>query len=121
MAEELLEEIVEEESQKDMYMTFKTGNEYFGISINNVNEIIGMQPITEVPEVEDYVRGLINLRGKIIPEGLFHHFYRIGKIDDGGRFIAPVIGYTAIPGLLGIGLTAQQYSKNKGANPVHDR
>lgn len=67
MAEEFLEEIPEEEYQKDMYMTFKTGNEYFGISINHVNEIIGMQPITEVPEVEDYVRGLINLRGKIIP------------------------------------------------------
>lgn len=67
MGEELLEEFMEEDTQKDMYMTFKTGNEYFGISISNVNEIIGIQPITEVPEVEDYVRGLINLRGKIIP------------------------------------------------------
>lgn len=67
MEEEFIEEYSEEDSQKDKYMTFKTGNEYFGISIMYVNEIIGMQPITEVPEVEDYVRGLINLRGKIIP------------------------------------------------------
>lgn len=67
MGEELLEELEEEDTQKDMYMTFKTGNEFFGISISNVNEIIVMQPITQVPEVEDYVRGLINLRGKIIP------------------------------------------------------
>lgn len=64
---EIDEEIDEEDTQKDMYMTFKTGNEYFGISISNVNEIIGMQPITAVPETESYIRGLINLRGKIIP------------------------------------------------------
>lgn len=64
MGEELLEEGV---NSRDMYMTFKTGDEYFGISINHVNEIVGMQPITKVPEVENYIRGLINLRGKIIP------------------------------------------------------
>ena len=71
MGEDQIQEIYEgygeEDAQKDMYMTFKTGNEYFGISISNVNEIIGMQPITAVPETEAYIRGLINLRGKIIP------------------------------------------------------
>ncbi len=56
-----------EEGQKGKYMTFKTGNEYFGIAINYVCEIIGIQPITAVPEVESYIKGLINLRGKIIP------------------------------------------------------
>lgn len=64
--DEVLEE-EEEDTQKDMYMTFKSGDEYFGISISYVNEIIGMSSITQVPEAEDYVRGLINLRGKIIP------------------------------------------------------
>ena len=48
-------------------MTFQTGREYFGIGISYINEIIQMQPITAVPEVEDYIKGLINLRGKIIP------------------------------------------------------
>ena len=48
-------------------MTFQTGKEFFGISISYVNEIIVMQPITAIPEVEDYIKGLINLRGKIIP------------------------------------------------------
>lgn len=56
-----------EEGQRGKFMTFKTGNEYFGIAINYVSEIIGIQPITAIPEVEDYIKGLINLRGKIIP------------------------------------------------------
>ena len=67
MAEEINEELLEEDSQKGKFMTFKTGKEYFGISISYVNEIIVMQPITAIPEVEDYIKGLINLRGKIIP------------------------------------------------------
>ena len=54
-------------TQKDKYVTFKSGNEHFGIKIEYVNEIIGYQDITEVPECEDYIKGLINLRGKIIP------------------------------------------------------
>lgn len=67
MAEEVKEELMEEDSQKGKFMTFQTGKEYFGISISYVNEIIAMQPITTIPEVEDYIKGLINLRGKIIP------------------------------------------------------
>ena len=55
------------DTQKDKYVTFKSGNEYFGLKIEYVNEIIVFQEITEVPECEDYVKGLINLRGKIIP------------------------------------------------------
>lgn len=57
----------EYETQKGKYMTFKSGNEYFGLKIQYVNEIIGFQSITAIPETEDYMKGLINLRGKIIP------------------------------------------------------
>jgi len=67
MEEEVKGELLEEDSQKGKFMTFQTGKEYFGISISYVNEIIVMQPITAVPEVADYIKGLINLRGKIIP------------------------------------------------------
>lgn len=69
MAEEMKEELeqLEDDNQKGKFMTFLTGKEYFGISISYVNEIIQMQPITAMPEVEDYIKGLINLRGKIIP------------------------------------------------------
>lgn len=68
MAEEVSEELQEgEDTQKGKFMIFRTGKEFFGISISYVHEIISMQAITGVPEVEDYIKGLINLRGKIIP------------------------------------------------------
>lgn len=55
------------DTQKDKYVTFQSGNEYFGLKIEYVNEIIVFQEITEIPESPEYVKGLINLRGKIIP------------------------------------------------------
>ena len=55
------------EQQKQKYITFMSGNENFGLKIEYVNEIIVLQEITAIPETEDYIRGLINLRGKIIP------------------------------------------------------
>lgn len=57
----------ERDTQKGKYMTFKSGNEYFGLEIQYVNEIIQLQSITAIPETEDYIKGLINLRGKVIP------------------------------------------------------
>ncbi|MCI2106982.1 MAG: chemotaxis protein CheW [Intestinimonas sp.] len=57
----------EEDSMKGRFLTFLIGEERFGIEITYVVEIIGMQPITEMPEMPDYIRGIINLRGKIIP------------------------------------------------------
>lgn len=55
------------EEEKEQFMTFKCSNEVYGISIKYVNEIIGLQQITAIPESENYIIGLINLRGKIIP------------------------------------------------------
>lgn len=65
IAQDMME--LEEDTQKDKYLTFVLGNESYGIEIKHVTEIIGIQPVTEVPELPDYVRGIINLRGKIIP------------------------------------------------------
>ena len=61
------EEKKELETQEGKYVTFKSGNEYYAIKIQYVNEIIVYQEITAIPESEDYIKGLINLRGKIIP------------------------------------------------------
>lgn len=57
----------ERDADKSMYMTFKSGNEFYGLKIEYVSEIIQFQAITPIPETEDYIRGLINLRGKVIP------------------------------------------------------
>lgn len=65
IAQELNEQ--EEDTQKSKYLTFNIGSETYAIEIRYVTEIIGIQPITEVPEVPEYIKGIINLRGKIIP------------------------------------------------------
>lgn len=57
----------QQDSLKEKYVTFMSGHEYFGLKIEYVNEIIVLQEITAIPESEDYIKGLINLRGKIIP------------------------------------------------------
>jgi purine-binding chemotaxis protein CheW len=56
-----------EDTQQDKYLTFIINKEDFGIEIRYVTEIIGMQDITEVPDMPPYVKGVINLRGKVIP------------------------------------------------------
>lgn len=57
----------EEDDQKNNFMTFRCGEEYYGIEICYVVEILTVQKITEVPETEHYIKGLINMRGKIVP------------------------------------------------------
>lgn len=61
----LMEE--QEDTQKDKFLTFTLGTEVYGLEIKYVTEIIGVQEITEVPELPKSIRGIINLRGKIIP------------------------------------------------------
>jgi purine-binding chemotaxis protein CheW len=57
----------EENNQENKYLLFKLGDEVYGIQILYVTDIIEMQKITEVPDMPDYIKGVINLRGKVIP------------------------------------------------------
>jgi purine-binding chemotaxis protein CheW len=49
------------------YLTFSLGNEEYGVSILKVREIIGLMEITAVPHTPSYIKGVINLRGRVIP------------------------------------------------------
>jgi len=49
------------------YLTFQLGHEVYGLEILKVQEIIGMMNVTSVPRTPSFVRGVINLRGKVIP------------------------------------------------------
>ncbi|MCC6491194.1 MAG: purine-binding chemotaxis protein CheW [Candidatus Hydrogenedentes bacterium] len=49
------------------YLTFRLGREEYGIGILQVQEIIGIMPVTHIPRAPEYVRGVINLRGRVIP------------------------------------------------------
>jgi purine-binding chemotaxis protein CheW len=49
------------------YLTFGLAGEEYGIGILKIREIIGMMPVTSVPQTPEFVKGVINLRGKVIP------------------------------------------------------
>src|SRR6056297_2133974 len=60
-------QVKETRAKEGKYLTFKLGDEEYGLEIHKVIEIIGMQEITPVPRTPDHLRGVINLRGIIHP------------------------------------------------------
>lgn len=58
---------VDEDTLEGKFLTFPLGKEEYGLEIRHVTEIVGIQKITEVPDMPPYVKGVINLRGKVIP------------------------------------------------------
>ncbi len=72
----------EVDSTKDQYLTFVIEDEEYGIEITNIKEIISICAITQVPGTESYIKGIINLRGDIIP-----------VIDVRKRFGKPPVEY----------------------------
>ena len=65
-------------------MTFNIGDQIYGIDIQYVTEIIGLQHITKVPHVPEYIKGIINVRSKVVP-----------IVDIRTRFGKPEIPYTS--------------------------
>ncbi|MBU2537886.1 MAG: chemotaxis protein CheW [Proteobacteria bacterium] len=62
-----MDEQTEAISREGKYLTFSLGTEQYGIGILKIKEIIGMMPVTALPQAPDYLKGVINLRGKVIP------------------------------------------------------
>lgn len=63
-----MDQVVKAMTDKEgKYLTFTLANEEYGIGILKIKEIIGMMPITTVPRTPEFVKGVINLRGKVIP------------------------------------------------------
>jgi len=67
------------------YLTFRLANEEYGIEILHVQEIIGMVPVTQVPQTPLFVRGVINLRGKVIPVVDLRRKFGMQSIEDTER------------------------------------
>jgi purine-binding chemotaxis protein CheW len=57
----------EEGAVENMYLTFLVAQETYAVNIGCVTEIVGMQPISQIPDVPAYIKGAMNLRGKVIP------------------------------------------------------
>ena len=53
--------------KKDKFLTFKIEDEEYGVEIRFVTEIIGIQKITKLPDMPDFIKGVINLRSRLIP------------------------------------------------------
>ena len=86
MVTAIIEEETDEDSQdtmEDLYIIFFIDGREYGIEIRYLIEIIAFQPVTFVPNLPKYVKGVLNLRGKIIP-----------VLDVRTRFGMPSIDYT---------------------------
>lgn len=57
----------EMEGEADKFLLFDLGEEAYGIQISHIIQIVEMQPITRIPDMPEYVKGIINIRGQIIP------------------------------------------------------
>ncbi len=64
------------------HLTFVLGREHYGLPVLKVREIIRLCEITPVPQMPDYIKGVLNLRGKIIPVADLRLKFRLSKITD---------------------------------------
>jgi purine-binding chemotaxis protein CheW len=67
------------------YLTFRLSAEEYGLEILKVQEIIQMQAITRIPRTPEFVRGVINLRGKVIPVVDLRRKFGLEEIEDTER------------------------------------
>ena len=71
-----------DEGTKVQYIVIKLGDEQYGIDIKYVDNIVRMQSITRVPHVADYIKGVINLRGVVIPVLNLRLKMHLEDVDD---------------------------------------
>jgi purine-binding chemotaxis protein CheW len=64
------------------YLSFALGQEEYGVEILKVQEIIGMMSVTKVPRTPDYVRGVVNLRGRVIPVIDLRGKFNMARVTD---------------------------------------
>ncbi len=64
------------------YLTFRLADEEYGLQILKVQEIIGLMAVTRVPKTPDFIRGVINLRGKVIPVIDLRRKFDLTQQDD---------------------------------------
>ena len=55
------------EISSQQYVTFSLGEELFGVEVSRTREILSLTPVTKVPQTPDYLLGVINLRGQVVP------------------------------------------------------
>ena len=97
--------------QEGKYLTFTLAQEEYGIGILKIKEIIGMMPITTVPQTPDFVKGVINLRGKVIPVMDLRLRFGMEGIEYNERTCIIVVEIEGSTGLLQIGIVVDSVSE----------
>jgi purine-binding chemotaxis protein CheW len=85
-------------AQGGKYLTFKLADETFGIDVLKAQEIVRMLKVTRVPRAPEFVRGVVNLRGKVIPVLDLRRKFALPPVDDGERTCIVVTQITVRPG-----------------------
>ncbi len=67
------------------YLTFQLGNEHFGIQVLQVREIVGLMPVSLIPGTPSHIRGVLNLRGNIIPVMELRKRLNLEDVEDHNR------------------------------------
>jgi len=100
MAAEFLSSTPPSERPKaaEKYLTFALGSESYGVQVLRVREIIRILDITPVPHMPDYVRGVINLRGKVIPVVDLRIKFQLAKQDISERTCIVIVMANLQPG-----------------------
>jgi purine-binding chemotaxis protein CheW len=93
------------------YLTFSLAQEEYGIGILKVKEIIGMMPITSVPRTPEFVKGVINLRGKVIPVMDLRLKFMMEPIPYSERTCIIVVEIDSESGTLLIGIVVDAVSE----------
>ncbi len=81
LADEPLNDLTGEQAELVQYLTFMMADEEYGIEILSVQEIRGWEPMTVIPNQPDYVKGVINLRGTVVPVIDLRLRFGLEKID----------------------------------------
>lgn len=93
------------------YLTFQLGREVFGLAILKVQEIIGIMPVTRVPRTPEFVRGVINLRGKVIPVIDLRRKFELQEREDTDRTCIIVVQLEGLAGRIIMGLLVDEVSE----------
>ncbi|MCG8566487.1 MAG: chemotaxis protein CheW [Desulfobacterales bacterium] len=109
-AEKAIESAIGEQAA-GKYLTFSLEKEEYGIGILKVKEIIGMMPITPVPRTPEFVKGVINLRGKVIPIIDLRMKFNMPPQDYDERTCIIVVEIESTTGVLPIGIVVDAVSE----------
>ncbi len=90
------------------YMTFKLGDEAYGLEILRVREIIGLMEITRMPRARDYVSGVINLRGKVIPVVDLRLKFAMARTEPTDQTVIIVVQYQLAGAACTMGILVDQ-------------